>query len=430
MSFPRYPRYKDSGVEWLGEVPAHWTAKRLKKIFRLVTEKTDRRVFPVALENIEGWTGRFVVTETAFQGEGIAFVAGDILLGKLRPYLAKVYLSDRSGEAVGDFHVLRPTDNSTGRFAQHQLLTREFIAIVDGSTFGSKMPRASWEFVGTIMLMSPPSDEQSAIAAFLDRETAKIDELVAEQRRLMELLKEKRQAVISHAVTKGLNPDAPMKPSGIEWLGDVPAHWPITRLSYNAIVENGTTPSRDNPDYWLGGDIPWLSSGEVNQYRIVGADEFITKKALDECSLRLLPQRTIVIGMIGQGRTRGLSASLEIEASINQNLAAIVAGKTLEPDYLLYTFQSMYEYLREFGRGGNQAALNCEILSALRVPLPPLEEQQQVCQHLEVRSKELDQLSAEAHHAIDLLLERRAALISAAVTGKIDVRALATSEAA
>ena len=187
-------------------------------------------------------------------------------------------------------------------------------------------------------------------------------------------------------------------------------------------IENGTTPSRDNADYWFGGDVPWLSSGEVNQYRITEASEFITKKALDECSLRVLPRGTIVIGMIGQGKTRGLSASLEIDATINQNLAAMVPGKNLASDYLLYIFQSVYEYLREFGRGGNQAALNCEILSALRVPLPPLEEQLQICEYLGDRLKEFDTLTAEAQRAIDFLQERRTALISAAVTGQIDVR--------
>ena len=424
MSFPRYPSYKDSGVAWLGEVPEHWEVKRLKQNARLLTEKTDRRDHPVALENIESWTGRFISTETEFQGEGIAFDANDILFGKLRPYLAKAYRAEFSGEAVGDFHVMRPATGIDSRFAQYQILNREFIAIVDGSTFGSKMPRASWEFVGGMKVTTPPLTEQTQIAAFLDRETAKIDGLVAEQRRLMELLKEKRQAVISHAVTQGLNPHAPMKPSGIEWLGDVPEHWKIIRLAYSAVIENGTTPSRENQDYWLDGDIPWLSSGEVNQYRITEANEFITSIALDECSLRLLPKKTIVLGMIGQGKTRGLSASLEIEACINQNLAAIVPGKNLESDYLLYIFQSVYDYLREFGRGGNQAALNCEILSAFKVPIPPLEEQFQIRDYLEARVKEFDTLTAEAQRAIDLLQERRTALISAAVTGQIDVRGI------
>ncbi len=167
MSFPRYPSYKASGVEWLGEVPGHWEVTRLKHNLRLLTEKTDRRNHPVAMENIEGWTGRFIATETEFEGEGIAFETGDILFGKLRPYLAKAYRAESSGEAVGDFHVLRPHLDIDSRFAQFQILSREFIAIVDGSTFGSKMPRASWEFVGGMKMTTPPLAEQTAIAEFL-----------------------------------------------------------------------------------------------------------------------------------------------------------------------------------------------------------------------------------------------------------------------
>ena len=265
MSFPRYPAYKDSGVAWLGEVPGHWEVNRLKHNLRLLTEKTDRRDNPVALENIEGWTGRFIPTDSEFQGEGIAFEANDILFGKLRPYLAKAYRAESSGEAVGDFHVMRPVMGLDSRFAQYQILNRTFIDMVDGATFGSKMPRASWEFVGGMELTTPPLLEQSQIATFLDRETAKIDALVAEQRRLMALLKEKRQAVISHAVTKDLNPDAPMKPSGIDWLGYVPAHWGVTKIKrLVATFEQGWSPQCEG--FPVNSDQEWgvLKVGCVN----------------------------------------------------------------------------------------------------------------------------------------------------------------------
>ena len=181
MSFPRYPAYKDSGVEWLGEVPEHWSVKPFKFILNLLTEKTDRRDNPIALENVVSWTGRLLPTETEFEGEGVAFNRGDLLFGKLRPYLAKAYLATSPGEAVGDFHVLRPIETTVGRFAQYQILNREFISIVDGSTFGSKMPRASWEFIGRMKVTNPPTAEQIRIASFLDRETTKIDSLRARQ---------------------------------------------------------------------------------------------------------------------------------------------------------------------------------------------------------------------------------------------------------
>ena len=201
MSFPRYPAYQDSKLEWAKTLPEHWAAKHLKRNVRLLTEKTDTRECPVGLENLEGWTGRFIQTESDFQGEGVGFEADDILFGKLRPYLAKVWLADRRGEAIGDFHVLRPSECVIPRFIQYQLLTREVVDLVDGSTYGAKMPRASWGFLGCLEMPSPPAEEQLAIACFLDRETAKIDALIAEAPRAIKLLQERRSALISAAVT-------------------------------------------------------------------------------------------------------------------------------------------------------------------------------------------------------------------------------------
>ena len=211
MSFPTYAHYKDSGVEWLGEVPAHWVVQPMKRQFRLLTEKTNRRVHPIALENIESWTGRFIATETEFEGDGVAFEADDILFGKLRPYLAKALVARAVGEAVGDFLVMRPTTEVDSNFVLYQILNRVFVSIVDGSTFGSKMPRCSWDFVGSVKVAFPPKNEQTEIAEFLGHETAKLDALITEQRTLIDLLKEKRQAVISHAVTKGLDPRVPIR---------------------------------------------------------------------------------------------------------------------------------------------------------------------------------------------------------------------------
>src|SRR6056297_2142706 len=210
--------------------PSHWTAKRLKYQAMLLTEKAETRQRPVGLENIDGWTGKFIPTNTEYQGDGVSFDRNDVLFGKLRPYLAKVWLADSAGEAVGDFHVLRPLPGTSGRFLAYHMLNPAFIRLADSSTFGAKKPRVGWDFMANTVLPAPPFQEQELIASFLDRETSKIDALVSEQRWLIALLKEKRQAVISHAVTKGLNPAVPMKPSGIPWLGDVPEHWEVVPL--------------------------------------------------------------------------------------------------------------------------------------------------------------------------------------------------------
>jgi restriction endonuclease S subunit len=339
MSFPRYPAYKDSGVPWLGEVPEHWEVKPLKYNLRLLTEKTDRRENPVALENIEGWTGQFLPTETEFEGEGVAFNKGDILFGKLRPYLAKAYLATSQGEAVGDFHVLRPFESVIGRFAQYQILNREFIAIVDGSTFGSKMPRASWDFVGGMKVTAPPLFEQTRIAAFLDRETTKIDALVAEQQRLIDLLKEKRQAVISHAVTKGLNPTAPMKPSGIEWLGDVPAHWRVGKCGFYILVLSGFAfPSADFTEDECATRL--LRGINVGVSRLKWEETVYwhrePRDGLDVYEMRV---GDVVIGMDRPLISEGIRVSKVKESDLPclllQRVASLKVGKQLNSDYLL-----------------------------------------------------------------------------------------------
>ncbi|HEY0794538.1 MAG TPA: restriction endonuclease subunit S [Acidisarcina sp.] len=430
MSFPRYERYKNSGVDWLRKVPEHWQVKRLKFSARLVTERAIERVNPIALENIESWTGRLLPSDTEFEGEGTAIRAGDVIFGKLRPYLAKAYLAQSDGEAVGDFHVMRPTSNVLGKFFLHQLLNRDVVEIIDGSTYGAKMPRVSWDFLSNMSVVTPPLAEQRAIANFVEREAAKTDALIEEQQRLIDLLKEKRQAVISHAVTKGLHVGYSMKASDVDWIGQVPGHWAVTRLGYYATVENGTTPSREKLEYWIDGHVPWLASGEVNQLNIAEASEFITEQALTASSLRLLPEGTIVVGLVGQGKTRGMSAILRIAATINQNLAAICPGPKILSEYILYLFQAMYESLREDGRGGNQAAINCKMLTSLRIPVPPISEQKIITEFLDKLTEEAKTLESEANEAIRLLQERRSTLISDAVTGQIDVRNYTPREAA
>ena len=438
MSFPRYPKYKDSGVEWLGEVPAHWEVKRLKHNLRLLTEKTDRRDHPVALENIEGWTGRFIPTETEFEGEGIAFDAGDILFGKLRPYLAKAYRAESSGEAVGDFHVMRPRPDIDSRFAQYQILNREFIAIVDGSTFGSKMPRASWEFVGGMKVTTPPVAEQTAIAQFLDRETGKIDELVAEQRRLMELLKEKRQAVISHAVTRGLNPAAPLKPSGIEWLGDVPAHWTVATVRRIVDrIEQGWSPDclgrPADPEEW-----GVVKSGCVNR----GVFNEQENKALPN-SLEPIPEYEIHVADVLTSRASGSPklvgstayiTAIRPKLMLSDKIFRIHLEPNMDREFYVALFNSrvMRSQIQRAISGAVGLANNLpqSALKGFFCVVPPLDKQEAIVAFLTTELAKLDTLTAEAQRAIDLLQERRTALISAAVTGQIDVRPLAAKKAA
>ena len=193
---------KNSGIEWLGEVPEHWEVKRLKYFFRLITEKNcSLQTKKVALENIESWTGRFIDSEVDYQGEGISFLKGDVLFGKLRPYLAKVLNTKFSGASVGDIFVMRPKLGISSIFAFYRFLSKPFIDIVNGSTFGAKMPRVSWGFIANLQIAMPNNNEQRTISDYLDRKTTKIDQTTSKIEKQIDLLKEFRTALISKAVT-------------------------------------------------------------------------------------------------------------------------------------------------------------------------------------------------------------------------------------
>ncbi|MBL8501517.1 MAG: restriction endonuclease subunit S [Nitrosomonas sp.] len=430
MSFPRYEKYKDSGVEWLGEVPEHWEVKRLKWGLQLLTEKTDQRENPVALENIESWSGRFIQTETLFAGEGIAFEHGDILFGKLRPYLAKVFLADCEGEAIGDFHVMRPTNILYGRFSQYQMLNREFIHIVDSSTFGAKMPRISWDFLSNIVLAVPPIQEQQIITNFLNRETTKIDELIAEQQRLIELLKEKRQAVISHAVTKGLNPDVPMKDSGVEWLGEIPEHWDPKKIGAISSLKGRlgwqglkAEEYRDHGPYVVSSahfenhQIDWDACPRVSQERY----------DIDS-NIQLAPNDVL---LMKDGAAMGKLAFLESlpgPACLNSHLLLFRpvnadGDDTYFPRFAFYYMQTGYfqEFIKVNGTGATFLGISQEAIARYQIAMPPHSEQIAISTFLDKETAKLDTLTTEAQRAVSLLQERRTALISAAVTGKIKV---------
>lgn len=433
MSVPRYQKYKDSGVPWLDDVPEHWDLKRLKFFASLVTEKTDNRTFPVALENIEGWTGNYIETETDFQSDGVSFLKNDVLFGKLRPYLAKVWLAAQSGEAVGDFHVMRPKPNVNPRLLQYHILNKDIISIIDSSTYGAKMPRASWEFVSNILLAFPTeAHEQKSIVDFLERETVKIDSLVAEQERLIELLREKRQAVISHAVTKGLNPNAPMKQSSIDWLGDIPAHWDINKIGRIAFMQEGP------------GLRTWQFTDEGTRVICVtnitenGIDFSRLEKFISDDEYKSNYQHFTVeegdVLLSSSGNSWGkVAVYLEQEAVI-LNTSTIRLNELVKPlvlrDNLVFLLQSIHvrEQLNIAMTGSCQPNFGPTHLNKVIVAIPPKDEQIAISNYLKQEIETIKGLIAQAKKAIDLLQERRTALISAAVTGKIDVRGVASTQ--
>lgn len=438
MSFPRYPRYKSSGVDWLGEVPEHWEVIPCRAIVHERTAKNDR----AACEDYLSLMANVGIVPYAEKGEignkkpddlskCKIVTRGDFVINSMNYGIGSYGLSNYDGVCSPVYIVLKPqNDVVESRFAFRIFENRAFQTYAQSFGNGILEHRCAinWDVLKPIGVGVPPIPEQKAILAFLDRETAKLDELMEEQRRLIELLKEKRQAVISHAVTRGLDPQAPLKPSGIEWLGDVPAHWVVEPVKYVAKVGNGSTPNRETLDYWdesgLSG-FPWLNSSVVNSALVTEAEGFITERALRECHLPIVVPPAILVGITGQGRTRGMASMLGIKATINQHVAYVKPTTVaIDVDFLLRVFEMAYLKLRRDSEeaGATKGAITCEQIGNLQIPAPPPAEQQKIVAFLTAESAKFNTLTAEAERAIVLLQERRAALISAAVTGQIDVR--------
>ena len=420
-----YAEYKDSGVEWLGIIPKSWSCIRLKYSVDLNGNRTEVGSMQryVGMENIESGNGRYLAKEDVSpEGLSTSFLKGDVLFGKLRPYLAKSWLAEFSGICSSEFLVLRSKNVSPG-FLHYYTLTDEFISQVDASTYGSKMPRASWDFIGLLPVPIPDNGSEK-ISNFLDHETAKIDTLIEKQQQLIQLLKEKRQAVISHAVTKGLNPNAKMRDSGVEWLGDVPEHWNLSQPRYVCSFVGGGTPAKENSEFW-NGNIPWVSPKDMKQDYISTAQDKITPAAVSQSAVKLINAGAILIVVRGMILDHSVPVALsEAELTINQDMKALIPNEQLNGEYLLYCLKGLRDSilnLVESSAHGTKC-LRTEQFDRMVLPLPPLVEQLEIISRIKDALGHFDKLILSTEIMVELATERRTALISAAVTGKIDVR--------
>lgn len=268
----------------------------------------------------------------------------------------------------------------------------------------------------------PSIIEQQQIANFLDHETAKIDTLIDKQRQLIKLLKEKRQAVISHAVTKGLNPDAPMKDSGVEWLGEVPEHWKMSKFGYiSQVVRGGSPRPAGDPTLFNGDYSPWVTVAEItkdDEVYLTETETFLTKKGSEQC--RVFKSGTLLLS--NSGATLGVPSILSIDANANDGVVGF-ENLRLNQEFSYYYLSTLTDDLRErIKQGSGQPNLNTDIVKEITVPLPPSDEVEGIVKKIQTDIETFKKLEVKAVAGITLLKERRTALISAAVTGKIDVR--------
>ncbi|MCO4100265.1 MAG: restriction endonuclease subunit S [Gemmatimonas sp.] len=434
--FKAYPTYKDSGIEWLGEIPADWEVKRLRYV-------SDSNPVASEVRSLPGDTEvSFVPMEAVGENGGLAlettklltdvkagytyFRDGDVVIAKITPCFenGKGALADglTNGIAFGttELHVLRTKAEADAGFAFYVTLSDAFRKIGEADMYGAGgQKRISETFVRDFRMPLPPLPEQRAIAKFLDGETARIDTLVARKKRLITLLQERRSALITRAVTRGLNPAAPMKDSGVEWLGEIPAHWEVKRVKRLCQVRRGASPRPiDDPVYFDDeGEYAWVRIADVT-----ASERYLerTTQRMSDIGKALsvpLEPGELFVSIAG---TVGKPIITRIKCCIHDGFVYFV-NLNEHREYLFYVF-SCGEPYKGLGKMGTQLNLNTDTIGNIVVPRPPEEEQEDIVSFLDRRASFIDSLIGSVGSAIYRLQELRTALISAAVTGKIDVR--------
>lgn len=401
--------------EWAAHVPDGWGRNWLKWSVDLSTKRpteAEQEALPyISNEDIASWTGKLLIEEPKpAEADSRVFQKDDVLFNKLRPYLAKVYHATFDGASSGELLCLRPSEAVEPRFLFYVLVSKGFIDTINSETFGSKMPRADWETVGHQPLPLPALETQRRIARFLDEKTARIDGLIEKKRALLDRLAEKRQALITRAVTKGLDPTVPMKPSGIDWLGDIPAHWEVKRLNSFCEFQSGKAHE------------PFIEAD--GQYVCVNARYISTNgSAVKRCTENLTPAipGDILMVMSDLPNGRALARSFLVDDrdqyAVNQRVCRIRPrqGSSVYFSYLLNRNPQLLRY----NDGKEQTHLSNSNFKLVQLLVPPETEQHEISEYLNDISVSLEKTSCRVGESLNRLEEYRAALITAAVTGKL-----------
>jgi type I restriction enzyme, S subunit len=425
----KYLHYKDSGVEWLGEIPKHWVSSRLKFAVSMpevkLPEKPTECIY-LGLENIEPWTGRLLLDNPieSVDSSVNTFHAGDVLFGKLRPYLAKVAQPNFDGVSTTEILSLTAQSNINNKFLFYVMLSEGFIKVLDSATYGTKMPRANTEQIGNMVIPIPSPPEQRAITDFLDRETARIDTMIAKYQRLLELLEEKRTSIISQAVTKGLDETLIMKNTGLNWIGQIPNRWKVMKFKHIANISYGLTLELDRT---ITEGTKIISLPNVTKDGRLLLDDVPYTDLSEQQKKELLLKRGDLLFNWRNGSPEHVGKTVlfdsEDEYTHVSFLLRIRFVQTLSnPSYFLYYLSN----LRNIGFFSSSKTrvnktYNQTELKELEIIVPSLKEQNQITEYLNQRVNNLNSVISKIITIVNRLQEYRTALISSTVTGQIQV---------
>lgn len=426
-----YPNYKKASVTWLDEMPEHWIPSKVKYIapFQVgwtpPTKNDENFVGENLWVNISDLKEK-VITNTSKRISDRAAKEASMSITPKGSLMYSFKLSVGSVSFAGEDMY---TNEAIASFLDSARLPLSYLyyalpkfVIENASTniYGARI--LNQELINNAQLLEPTYEEAENIANFLDHETAKIDILIEKQQQLIKLLKEKRQSVISHAVTKGLNAQVPMKDSGVEWLGEVPAHWVVCKFGYiSQVVRGGSPRPAGDPTLFNGDYSPWVTVAEItkdDEIYLTETETFLTKKGSEQC--RVFSSGTLLLS--NSGATLGVPAILKIDANANDGVVGF-ENLQIDSEFAYFYLSILTEDLRErVKQGSGQPNLNTDIVKDISIPIPPKGEVDQIVSSIHKLRNNYSNLIVKATSAIKLMQERRTALISAAVTGKIDVR--------
>ena len=417
---------KDSGIEWIGQIPESWSVEALKRNVKIEMGQSpasecynsDGVGFPFLQGNAD-FTDKFPVERMYTSAANKFSKTGDLLLSVRAP-VGAVNIADKE-YAIGRGLCAITGGRISIPFLWYAIavLNHEFDANSTGSTFES----INTEDVGNAKIMVPGEDEQRRIAEYLDVKCAEIDALVEAKEKTNALLKERRQSIIYEAVTKGLNPDAPMKDSGVEWIGEIPEHWDVVALKRVATPSTGMTPSKLNPQYWEG-DIPWFSSKDIKSDYLFDSEDHISHQAVEECGLTVHDENSVVFcARSGILRHTFPVSVLNCKGTINQDLRVLATSALIDPEYLMYYLRGMNNTIVTLYQkvGATVESIEMEWLLYLPVALPSIDEQKRIAEYVVAHCNEIDRQITANEVSVTKLKEYRQSIIYEAVTGKIEV---------
>ncbi len=427
---------KDSGIAWIGEIPNEWLLKKLDYMSISYSGGTpDRDNFSYWDNGTINWMSSGEVNKRLVYDtdEKISIKGLRNSSAKLYPENTVMFAMNGQGKTKGMTAILKTISSGNqslvGFICDEKELHYRYLDYCFQASYkynrsyyggGDNRDGIAASNIKKMKLPVPPYKEQIEISKFLDSEVIKLDKIIADAQKSLEILQETRKSIIFETVTRGLKKDRELKDSGIAWIGEIPSEWLLKKLDYMSISYSGGTPDRDNFSYWDNGTINWMSSGEVNKKLVYDTDEKISIKGLRNSSAKLYPENTVMFAMNGQGKTKGMTAILKTISSGNQSLVGFICDeKELHYRYLDYCFQASYKYNRSYyGGGDNRDGIAASNIKKMKLPVPPYKEQIEISKFLDNKVVILDKVICKVKKIIELAEQTKKSLIYEYVTGK------------